>query len=199
MLSVTTKTGDKGQSGLANGQRLSKDALIFEVLGTQDELNSWLGLVIARLSDQFDEQKKYLLSVQDTLFYVGAELAQSPTTHLAEASLKELEAQADELQDSMAEDWTTQFLYPGGTEAAATTDLARAVSRRFERVVVRYSQEVPVSPMILKFVNRLSDYLFVLRCYINTKEKYQEKKFSSKKTYGETLRKKLRSNSDTSI
>lgn len=193
MLSVTTKTGDKGQSGLANGQRLSKDALIFEVLGTQDELNSWLGLILARLSDAFEEQKKYLLTVQDTLFYIGAELAQSPTTKLSEQALSELESEAEKLQGAMAEGWTTQFLYPGGTEAAATTDVARAVSRRLERVVVRYAQEVPVSPVILKFVNRLSDYLFVLRCYINTVEQYQEKKFTSQKTYGSELKKKLRS------
>lgn len=191
MLSVTTKTGDQGQSGLANGQRLSKDALIFEVLGTQDELNSWLGLLIAELSSELDKQKDFLFLIQDTLFYIGAELAQSPTAKLSEKSLKELENHAVRLQDSMAKNWTTQFVYPGGTKAAAIADLARAVSRRFERVVVRYSQEIPVSPTILKYVNRLSDFLFVLRCYINTHEKYQEKKFTSRTTYVDTLKKKM--------
>lgn len=195
MLSVTTKTGDKGQSGLANGQRLSKDAPIFEVLGTQDELNSWLGLIVAQLGDSFADQKNYLLNIQDTLFYIGAELAQSPKAKLAEDALRELEAQAESLQSAMAEGWTTQFLYPGGTPAAAITDLARAVSRRFERVVVRYSQEVPVSPVVLKYVNRLSDYLFVLRCYINTQEQFQERKFTSKPTYAQKVKKTIRASS----
>ena len=179
MLSVTTKTGDKGESGLANGQRLGKDALIFEVLGTQDELNSWLGLVIAKLSDHFKEEKKYLLKVQDTLFYIGAELAQSPKAKLKEAALTELEKNADKLQSKMAKDWTTKFVYPGGNEGAATTDIARTVSRRLERLVVQYSREVPTSPLILQYVNRLSDFLFVLRCFINHEEKYEENKFET--------------------
>ncbi|HEX7018067.1 MAG TPA: cob(I)yrinic acid a,c-diamide adenosyltransferase [Patescibacteria group bacterium] len=181
MLLVSTKTGDKGTSGLANGQRVGKEEFIFEVLGSQDEVNSWIGLSLAKLSDHFQPQKKFLLEIQDTLFYIGAEIAQSPKAKLSEAKLQKLEKESEELQAAMGQDWTTKFLYPGGNEAAATLDVTRTVVRRLERLVVRYAQTTDVSPLILKYVNRLSDYIFVLRCYVNHQEKYQEKKFDSHK------------------
>lgn len=182
MISVTTKTGDKGTSGLASGKRVPKSSYIFEVLGTQDELNSWLGVCIAKLPDDFSEQREFLYEVQDTLFYIGAELAQSPKAKLGEEALKKLEQFSDNLQSQMEEGWTSKFLYPGGNEAAAWIDVARTVSRRFERTVVKHGQEEVVSPIIMKYVNRLSDYLYVLRCFVNSREKYQERKFSYKTT-----------------
>lgn len=180
MISVTTKTGDKGTSGLANGKRVPKSSFIFEVLGTQDELNSWLGVCISKLSDDFADQREFLYEVQDTLFYIGAEIAQSPKAKLEETSLTKLERFSDKLQAGMEDGWTTKFLYPGGNQVAAWIDVARTVSRRFERTVVKHSQEELISPLILKYVNRLSDYLFVLRCYVNSREKYEERKFSYK-------------------
>lgn len=182
MLSVSTKTGDRGTSGLANGQRVGKDDPIFDVLGTQDELNSWLGVCIAKLDHQFQVQKDFLFQVQDTLFYIGAELAQSPKAKLTKPSLDLLEKYSDDLQAQMDEGWTTKFIYPGGNEVAAWLDVARTVSRRLEREVVKYAKNNQVSPMILKYVNRLSDYLFVLRCFVNSKMEYQERKFSYKST-----------------
>ncbi len=179
MNSVSTKTGDRGESGLANGQRLSKAALIFEVLGTQDELNSWLGVVIAKLPDHFAEEKNFLFTIQNNLFQIGGELAQSHKAKFPAAALKNLEQRSQVLQQRMEEGWTTKFLYPGGNEAAAFTDVARTVSRRLERAIVRYASETTVSPVIFKFINRLSDYLFVLRCFINHEEKYFEKQFIS--------------------
>jgi cob(I)alamin adenosyltransferase len=179
MLSVSTKTGDKGESGLANGQRLSKDELIFEVLGTQDELNSWLGLSIAKLSNYFQDQKNFLLEIQDTLFYIGAELARSPKAKLQKDKLLKLEKESETLQKRMVKNWSTKFLYPGGNEAAAVIDIARTVSRRFERLVVRYAKQEEVSDTVFKYVNRLSDYLYVLRCFVNHEEKYEEKQFQS--------------------
>jgi cob(I)alamin adenosyltransferase len=181
MLSISTKTGDKGESGLANGQRLGKDEMIFEVLGTQDELNSWLGLVIAKLSGHFTPHKKDLLKIQDTLFYIGAEVAKSPKAKLRQQTLDALDKKSADLQQKMGKDWTTKFLYPGGNEAAATVDVARTVSRRLERLIVRYSRHEEVSPLILKYVNRLSDYLYVLRCWVNHEEQYQEHTFESSK------------------
>lgn len=180
--SVSTKTGDKGQSGLANGQRVGKDELIFEVLGTQDELNSWLGMAIAQMSDTFAEQHQFLYSVQEKLFYLGAELALSPLAKLSPPALKELEKMSTDLQESMGENWTTKFLYPGGNRTAATLDVARTVSRRFERLVVKLSRTQAVSPTILKYVNRLSDYLYVLRCYVNFREEVTEHPFVREKS-----------------
>src|SRR3990167_9431836 len=93
MSSISTKTGDLGQSSLINGQRLDKDALIFEVLGTLDELNSWLGLVVSKLRDneQLLDYQRQLLKIQDTLFYLGAELAGSSKTMLTDDDLTWLE------------------------------------------------------------------------------------------------------------
>jgi len=180
MISVSTKTGDKGTSGLANGKRVPKSSYIFEVLGTQDELNSWLGVCITKMSSEFTQQKEFLYEVQDKLFYIGAELALSPKAKLGDDALQRLESVSDALQERMEEGWTTKFLYPGGNEAAAWIDVARTVSRRFERTVVKYSLEEVVSPVIMKYVNRLSDYLYVLRCFVNSREKYQERSFSPK-------------------
>jgi cob(I)alamin adenosyltransferase len=179
MLSVSTKTGDKGESGLANGQRLPKDSLIFEVLGTQDELNSWLGVVIAQLPSHFASQKTFLLDIQNQLFVIGAEIARSPKVKLETEALKKLEKTSQNLQTQMVKNWSSKFLYPGGNQVAAFTDVARTVSRRFERLVVRYSGEQPISPVILQYVNRLSDYLYVLRCFINHEEHYHEVQFIS--------------------
>lgn len=181
MISVSTKTGDKGTSGLANGKRVPKSSYIFEVLGTQDELNSWLGVCIAKLNDpQYQSHKDFLYQVQDTLFYIGAELAQSPKAKLDKAALTQLEQFSEQLQSQMAEGWTTKFLYPGGNERAAWLDVARTVSRRFERAVVQYGQQEVVSPLILQYVNRLSDFLYVMRCFVNSREKYEERQFSHK-------------------
>lgn len=181
MLSVSTKTGDQGTSGLANGERVGKDQPIFEVLGTQDELNSWLGVCITKLADQFQDQREFLFTVQDTLFYIGAELAQSPKAKLTQKALELLESHSDDLQSKMEDGWTTKFMYPGGSEVAAWLDVTRTVSRRLEREVVKYAQTTDVSPVILKYVNRLSDYLFVLRCYVNSRVQYHERKFVVKK------------------
>ena len=194
MLSVSTKTGDKGTSSLANGQRVGKEEFIFEVLGTQDEVNSWIGLSLAKLSDHFKPQKKFLLEIQDTLFYIGAEIAQSPKAKLSEAKLKKLEKVSEELQKTMGKGWTTKFVYPGGNEAAATLDVTRTVVRRLERLIVRYAQEQELSPLILKYINRLSDYIFVLRCYVNHAENYDEHKFNSSEYANEFLKKKKSEN-----
>lgn len=179
MQSVSTKLGDKGESGLANGQRLPKDSLIFEVLGTQDELNSWLGVIIAQLPNHFAREKKLLLNIQEQLFVIGAQLARSPKVTLQKTALTKLETASDKLQQTMVKNWSSKFLYPGGNQVAAFTDVARTVSRRFERLVVRYSGEQEVNPLILQYVNRLSDYLYVLRCFINHEEQYHEVQFIS--------------------
>lgn len=194
MLSITTKTGDKGESGLANGQRVGKDQLVFEVVGTLDELNSWLGLVAVKLGEAFEDHKKYIYEIQDTLFYVGAEIAQSPKAKLSQAAVTKLEKRSDTLQKSMEKNWVTKFLLPGGTELGAHLDIARTVCRRCERLVVAFSRQERVSQVVLRYVNRLSDYLYVLRCFVNQQEQYQEKKFESEKSYTKKLRQRLEKN-----
>ncbi len=188
LIQISTKTGDTGESGLASGHRLAKDALVFEVVGTLDELNSWLGVVLTQyeplhITALHDKNNKKLIEnlyhIQNTLFYLGAEIAGAPKTKLENTELKSLEAWSDGLQQHMAANWTTQFLLPGGTQLGAWLDVTRTVCRRCERVLISYSREVAVRPLLLQYLNRLSDYLYVMRCYVNQELSYQEKPFNS--------------------
>lgn len=172
MISVYTKTGDSGESGLANGKRMGKDELIFDVLGTLDELNSHLGFCVVILPNE-----KKLIEIQDTLFYLGAEIAGSKKAILSVHKITELETLIDDLQKQMGENWYQKFLLPGGSEAAARLDIARTVCRRCERLIVTYAKQEEISPEILKYINRLSDYLYVLRCHVNLNQGKKEKVF----------------------
>ena len=180
MQSISTKTGDTGESGLANGQRISKTSQIFEVVGDLDELNSWLGLVVVKLEEAFPKEKEFLLEVQDTLFYIGAEIAGSPKAKLKQSQLAKMEKIADNLQKSMSDNWHTKFLLPGGTELGAWLDVARTVCRRAERQAWRLQADQPTSATVLRYLNRLSDYLYLLRCFVNQSMEYAEKKFIQK-------------------
>lgn len=191
-VSISTKTGDQGESGLANGERLPKTNQVFGVVGSLDELNSWLGLIVAQLSSQFDDQRDFLRFVQDGLFHMGAELARSPKTKLPTSFLKKIEIQTEQLQQQMAEDWVTKFLLPGGAPEAAHIDVARTVCRRFERSLIHYGQQVEVRALLMQSINRLSDYLFVLRTWVNLNLGYTEMIFDKKGSYTKELREKMR-------
>ncbi len=181
MISITTKTGDKGDSGLANGQRTGKDELVFEVIGTLDELNSWLGLIAAKLPASTKTHQQHIFQIQETLFHVGAEVALSPKTKLTTTQLKKLETWSNQLQSQMDDAWHSKFLLPGGTELGAFLDITRTVCRRCERVAVAYSRQTPVAALVLKYLNRLSDYLYLLRCQVNATASYAEQPFIADK------------------
>jgi len=181
MLSVSTKSGDGGQSGLITGERLPKNHPVFGVVGTLDELNSWLGLVVTRLQTEFEEYGNQIESIQETLFYVGAECAGSKVVKLQQDDLKKLETWSTDIQAQMAGNWHAQFVLPGGTELGAYLDLARSVCRRCEREVVGLSQQKQIRELILQYLNRLSDYLYVLRCLVNHAVAHQEKYFHAQK------------------
>jgi len=177
LIKVSTKTGDAGQSGLISGERLGKQHLRFQAIGDVDELNSWLGLIVAKFASEFAIHKEFLLEVQDTLFYLGAELAKSPKVKLQAVQVDELEVRSDQLQAELAEGWHNQFLLPGGTELGGYLDIARTVCRRAERSVVALAQEEEIRPVVFQYLNRLSDYLYILRCFVNHALEYQEKRF----------------------
>ncbi len=183
MLSVSTKTGDGGLTSLANGERVDKDSLIFEVIGTLDELNSWLGVVVAELASQdhlsarLRGEQTFLFKIQDLLFVIGAQVAQSPRTRLKTSHLSTLEKHSARLQQAMKKGWHTKFVLPGGHPIAARLDIARTVCRRCERRVVALSRERELAPLIKKYLNRLSDYLYVLRCLVNVEMEYSEHLF----------------------
>lgn len=194
-ISITTKTGDKGESGLANGQRLSKASLVFEVIGTLDELNSWLGYIVIKLRQTTNPQDQavhtqlpqtitQLTTVQDTLFYLGAEVAGSKKTKVEKKHLTTLEKAAKKFETELSDSWHQNFLLPGGSETGAIADIARTVCRRCERVIVLYQEsKTDLSPLILKYINRLSDYLYLVRCWINRQEGVTEQKFEVKSSY----------------
>ncbi|MBD3250636.1 MAG: cob(I)yrinic acid a,c-diamide adenosyltransferase [Candidatus Pacebacteria bacterium] len=179
MVNLSTKTGDKGVTSLANGQRLDKDDLRFELIGGLDELNSWLGVVIAKmkLDDQLKEPLKihyqFLLKLQNELFNIGAEVASADGVELDDSFLSKLEQASDELQQDLSNKWQNRFVLPGGTEVAAWLDVSRTVCRRVERVLVAFNNALKkvdqnqVRPVVLQLINRLSDYLYVLKIYVN--------------------------------
>ncbi|MDA1079224.1 MAG: cob(I)yrinic acid a,c-diamide adenosyltransferase [bacterium] len=177
IISISTKTGDGGESGLITGERVAKDANIFEAIGTVDELNSWLGLVVSQFDNQFEPQKKQLVTIQEQLFYLGAELAGSKTAVITQAALKKLEHQAEQLQTALSDNWHTKFVFPGGTQLGAHCDVARAVCRRTERVLVKLNREETQSPLVMRYINRLSDYLYLLRCFVNEQVSFAERQF----------------------
>lgn len=186
MLSVSSKTGDDGESGLANGERLPKTHPVFEAIGSVDELNSHLGslrALLQSLSKTADSTTldKRLSVLQHSLFYLGAELARSPQTEFGSKGLRQLERWVQDTQGNLKAQWHSAFLLPGGSELAARLDLARAVCRRAERRVIELAQYQELRPLLTQFLNRLSDYLYVLRVWANALESYPEELFTAEK------------------
>ena len=163
-MKIYTKTGDKGDTGLFGGARVSKASTRVSSYGDVDELNSVLGLV---LSEPFDAGISALLTeVQSRLFDVGAELATDPNSKVSlgiqlvsEREIEQLELAIDEAEKELAPLKT--FVLPGGSRAAAYLHLARTVCRRAERSVVSLAEHESVRPEALRYLNRLSDALFV--------------------------------------
>ncbi len=183
MLKLYTKTGDTGKSSILSGKRIPKDHPIFEVLGTLDELGSALGIVATKTQKP---QTKQILQIQDTLLTIGALVAGSQKVKLTPKHLKFLETKIDYYQKHTIEDWYKNFLLPGGIEAAAHTDLSRSICRRLERSLISlesspdfFDFRISNFEFLKAYVNRLSDFLFALRCYLNSQANYKEIKFKS--------------------
>ena len=175
MINVSTKKGDNGQTSLANGELISKADLRLDVVGDLDELNSWLGVVVAHLDDELLVDKNFLSNVQNELFTLGAELAKAKKVKLGDHLLKDIEKRSVILQKKLDKNWHAKFLIPGGCKQAAWLDVSRTVCRRAERNIAKLSQVEEIRPILLKTVNRLSDYLYLLRCYVNYKLEIEEK------------------------
>jgi cob(I)alamin adenosyltransferase len=178
MKKIYTKTGDKGKTGLINGERLAKDSLVFEVLGTLDEFNAGLGLVVADFNQLkgavASKEKAFLIDLQRQLFNLGAEIAKSPKTKFETKFLKKMESQIDNLQAALSKNWLNRFVLPGGSKLAARIDLARTICRRLERRLVSLDNERDLRDILIKFINRTSDYLYVLRSFVNKELKVKE-------------------------
>lgn len=165
-----TATGDKGTTSLVGGKRVSKADVRLEAYGTTDELNAHIGLLIAMMKP--GEDTELLRRIQDTLFVVGSALATDlETTTLHEASrldeeeIKCVEHRIDFLDAIVPP--LRHFVLPGGTPAAAQAHVCRTVCRRAERCICALAGDHPIADNVQRYVNRLSDYFFVLSRYIN--------------------------------
>ncbi len=166
---IYTRTGDAGTTGLVDGSRVAKDAAVVQAMGDVDEANSALGVAIVAVGD--DPAAATLLTIQNDLFDVGADLATPPSIEGALRIVPEqvvrLETAIDRVNDSLSP--LTSFVLPGGTAAAASLHLARAIARRAERSAVTAAQGAAINPHLLAYLNRLSDFLFVLARSMNQK------------------------------
>lgn len=167
---VYTKTGDKGETSIIGGIRVKKSCERLEAYGTVDELSSHLGLLAAILPD--GEDKALVIRIQNNLFNVCTNLAtdksQTPlydSAKLADGEIELLEQEVDKIMKLLPE--RQGFILPGGTQAAAQAHVCRTVCRRAERRIVALSEVAQISPETQQYVNRLSDYLFVLAKKIN--------------------------------
>ncbi len=163
-MKIYTKTGDAGTTALYGGLRLSKGELRIEAYGSVDELNSFLGLVAT-----FIEEKEYMdlmVDIQSRLFDIGTHLAAEPgkqnlvLPEISSTKIELLEEYIDKMNEVLPE--LKFFILPGGNKAAATCHIARTICRRAERCVVRLADIEKLDVVILSYLNRLSDFLFVL-------------------------------------
>ena len=161
-MSIYTKTGDSGETSLYGGSRVSKDDLRVWCYGTVDEFNSILGVVYAALT--IPKLRNIVREVQEKLFILGAELASDDKVTLKARITAEDTAHLEKIIDSFTKDLDefTEFTIPGETLCSALFHVARTVVRRCERHVIRLAEKEYVSPEVLKYINRLSDFLFVL-------------------------------------
>jgi len=170
---VVTKTGDKGDTALIGGQRVSKGSIRVSAYGEVDELNSLLGLASAHLTDS--ECIDLIQEIQHRLFTVGADLA-SPecveVPRVCEKHVERLEAMMEALMDDLPP--LEEFILPGGGAGGATLHLARTVARRAERTAVLLHHESEINPLAIIFLNRLSDLLFVMARVANKRENQPE-------------------------
>jgi cob(I)alamin adenosyltransferase len=175
---VTTKKGDSGYTSLLGGERLPKDDLAIEAVGTLDETNSLLGL--ARASSEEKRIKRIILQVQKHLFIMGAELSvpkgrgKPPKKTLSETDIKWLEKLVEEFEEALA--LPPGFVAFGQEEGASHMDVARTSVRKAERVAVKMkSEDMIENSYILKYLNRLSDLIFLLACFEEKSEAERQK------------------------
>lgn len=177
---IYTKTGDRGETGLFDGSRASKASPRVEAYGDVDELNAMLGVALAFIRED-QELRSCLLDIQRDLFVVGAHLAdpkarveakRGAKASLTEDKITQLERWIDHFEEQLPP--LRQFILPGGSKGGATLHHARTVCRRAERQVVALSQQVDIASLLIIYLNRLSDFLFVAARLENQRRNYAE-------------------------
>ncbi len=181
-MKIYTKKGDDGTTGLIGGTRVPKYHLRIESYGTIDELNSYLGLV--RDVSPVEDLKAELKFIQDRLFMIGSSLAADPEKNnmilpdIEEADIEKLEQSMDRMNEALPE--LKNFILPGGHQAVSHAHVARCICRRAERLIVHLNANAEVDPMVIQYLNRLSDYLFMLARFFALKLEVEETTWSSR-------------------
>ncbi len=171
-MKIYTRTGDSGKTSLIGGTRVGKNNLRIDAYGTVDELNSYIGL-LNDLSDDRDGCRATLVEIQDRLFTIGSALASDPQKSrmkipdLNQEDILLLEREIDRMNNELPE--LKSFILPGGHALNSHCHIARCICRRAERITTGLSESEPVDALILMYLNRLSDYLFVLARYTSLK------------------------------
>jgi len=175
-MKIYTKKGDTGNTGLIGGTRVPKSSLRIEAYGTIDELNSWIGVMRDKEIDA--DYKPQLIEIQDRLFTIGSSLASDPEKSnmkipdLLESDIEQLEKWMDDMDSLLPE--MRFFVLPGGNQSVSFCHVARCVCRRAERIIVDLNAHEYVAEIVMKYINRLSDYLFVLSRKISQDLKVDE-------------------------
>lgn len=186
-MKIYTKSGDKGETSLVGGTRVKKSAVRIEAYGELDELNSWIGLVLSK-NDFAKDQKELMDKIQNELFVIGSwaacEIEKRGSIKLPQHSksiISEMETAIDQMQSKL--ETLSYFVLPGGTETASLVHIVRTISRKCERNLMKLIDEEKDQLMMdfVVFLNRLSDYLFVLARYHNYLGKKEETKWIPKK------------------
>lgn len=160
---ITTRTGDDGTTGLADGSRISKDSPRIEAIGATDELNSQIGLILTEKLPP--AARACLTDIQHELFGLGGELATPGRSFISAEQVAHLDAQIEQFNTDLPP--LKEFILPGGCKATALCHVTRAVCRRAERNCIALAQKESVSPAVLQYLNRLSDLLFILCRVVN--------------------------------
>jgi len=171
-MKIYTRTGDRGETGLFGGERVSKNSIRIEAYGTIDELNSFVGLTIIEVSDK--SVKDLLQKIQNWLFSIGADLATPDNEKTKKLNIFRtpeqyylyIEKEIDKYESKL--DKLRNFILPGGTKGAALLHICRTITRRAERLVVALNSTVKIGNNIIIYLNRLSDLFFVLARFDNT-------------------------------
>lgn len=162
---IYTRTGDKGTTGLGDGSRVSKSSLRIRCMGTMDELNAHIGVVLSYQYEIDEPVTLVLTRVQHHLFDLGGELCLPGQERIPQAYVDELENELDKLNENLQP--LKEFILPGGCKSSAFCHLARTVCRRAETELIELSEMEQVNPISLSYINRLSDLLFVMSRHIN--------------------------------
>ena len=175
--SVYTRSGDGLDTSIIGGERIPKYSLRLEAYGTVDELSAFIGNLVADHS-VIDEQRVDLLKVQNMLFNIGGYLATPPAIRhegvpgLTQDNITEMEGWIDVMDEQLPR--LQNFIIPGGCEASAKANMARTVCRRAERRIIQLAAEEEINILVIAYINRLSDYLFVIGRFLNKFANYEE-------------------------